>query len=222
MAREAPSTVTAADFEDAPLIPWRRVGVAAAVALVGAAVWFLMPSRASRLASRTIAMQEKLLAAAAEPATRRQAVEEIMRNVDKLPPDEIRRVRDALFEQINEIRLESLERFAAATADERTALLDEDLGRIRLVRGLLDATDQGGMRPFTEKELRDREERRRQQAEGQKKPPTPAKTAKRESRPRRATVDQKQVAEYMEALTKRAKEKNVDLGRMFSRPPGRG
>ena len=222
MARVGTSTVTAADFEDAPLISWRWVGGIAAAVLLAAAWWFLMPSRASRLASHTIAMQEKLLGAAAEPAARRQAVDEIMRNVDRLPPGEIRRVRDALFERINDMRLESLERFAAASADERTALLDEDLGRIRLVRGLLDATDQGGMRPFTEAELRERQERQERRARGEApKPAAQPKTAKPQ-RPPRPQVDQKQVAEYMEALAKRAKEKNVDLGRMFSRPPGRG
>ena len=36
------------------------------------------------------------------------------------------------------------------------------------------------------------------------------------------TAEQKQASEYIDALTKRAKEKKVDLGRMFSRPPGRG
>ena len=77
------------------------------------------------------------------------------------------------------MRLESLERFAAASADERTALLDEDLGRIRLVRGLLDATDQGGMRPFTEAELRERQERQERRARGEApKPAAQPKTAK--------------------------------------------
>jgi pyruvate/2-oxoglutarate dehydrogenase complex dihydrolipoamide acyltransferase (E2) component len=217
-------------------------GIAAAVAAVvlGGGWYLLQPSRAARIATRTIVMQKELLAKATDPAPKRKTIEEITSNVDTLPPDEIRRVRDDLFRQLKAMREESLARFARATPDERLALLDDDLDRIRLARRLLDATDQGGMRPVTEAELREREERRKQRDEqakqaataqpaptkqpGAAKQPGPSKqaAAARPNPPRPQSEQQKLATDYFEALTKRAKEKNVDLGRMFGRPPGRG
>lgn len=212
---------------------WGIAAAAAAVVLGGG--WYLLqPSRATRTAARTIAMQEQLLAKAADSAPKRPAIEEITRNVDTLPPDEIKRVRDALFRQLKSMREESLKRFSGASPDERLVLLDDDLERIRLARRLIDATDQGGMRPVTEAEILEREARRKQREDQPKqaaaKPaaaparqPAAAKpAATKPAAPRPQSEEQKQVAEYFEALTKRAKEKKVDLGRMFGRPPGRG
>jgi len=207
---------------------WGIAAAAAAVVLGG--VWYLLqPSRATRTAARTIAMQEQLLAKAADSAPKRQAIEEITRNVDTLPPDEIKRVRDALFRQLKSMRQESLERFSGASPDERLVLLDDDLERIRLARRLIDATDQGGMRPVTEAEILEREARRKQREDQPKqaaaKPaaaPARQPAAAKPAAPRPQSEEQKQFAEYFEALTKRAKEKKVDLGRMFGRPPGRG
>jgi pyruvate/2-oxoglutarate dehydrogenase complex dihydrolipoamide acyltransferase (E2) component len=203
---------------------WLLLGVAAAVGLAGGGWWLLQPSRTARIATRTITLQDQLLGATVDPAARRTMLREIMHNVDQLRPDEIRVVREALYRRINTMREESLTRFTDAAPVERTALLDDDLERIRLARKVLDATDQGGMRPFTEAELVEREERRKQQQEGKRNPP-PARAstaAKPSPPPRPSPEDQQLMKVYFESLAKRAKEKNVDLGRMFGRPPGRG
>lgn len=203
---------------------WLLLGVAAAVGLAGGGWWLLQPSRTARIATRTITLQDQLLGGTVDPAARRTMLREIMHNVDQLRPDEIRVVREALYRRINTMREESLTRFTDAAPVERTALLDDDLERIRLARKVLDATDQGGMRPFTEAELVEREERRKQQQEGKRNPP-PARAstaAKPAPPPRPSPEDQQLMKAYFESLAKRAKEKNVDLGRMFGRPPGRG
>lgn len=231
--RTAKAAVTAPDSGRART--WAIVAAVAAAVLGG---WYLLqPSRAARIAARTIAMQKELLAKATDPAPKRKTIEEITSNVDKLPPDEIRRVRDELFRQLKAMRDESLGRFATATPDERLALIDDDLDRIRIARRLIDATDQGGMRPFTEAELLEREQRRKQREEQAaakpaaakqpgpgKEPAAPPKqaAARPTPPPRPQTEEQKLATDYFEALTKRAKEKKVDLGRMFGRPPGRG
>jgi len=214
------------DEEESARKKWLAVLLIAALAVAGVGWYLYQAGRSARLANRTIALQDRLLGTTTDPAERRRAVDEIMRSVDRLPPTEIRRVRDALFKRIAALRLESLTRFAEATPEVRAALLDEDLDRIRLVRGIMDATDQGGMRPFTEAELLEREQQRKQREERARQaaaagPPRPT-PPRPPSRPRPPTEEQKQAAEYIEALTKRAKEKNVDLGRLFSRPPGRG
>lgn len=208
---------------------WTAAGVAA-VALVAGGYLLLRPSRTARIAARTIAMQEELLSGSTEPAARRKAVEEITRNVDQLRPDELRQVRDALFARLKSMREKAVERYSFASPDEKTAIIDEDLDRIRLARRLIDATDQGGMRPVTEAELLEREKRqqeRREQAKqaaaGKPAAPPAAKRPDAPPPPRRPTADEQRLAaDYFKALTERAKEKKIDLGRMFGRPPGRG
>lgn len=207
---------------------WGGIGTRT-VAVVGVVVLavvgglaYLRPSRSSRIASETIQLQEQLLANVSEWSVSDGRVEQIMRNVDQLQPDEIRRVREALFERLKQMREESLSRFTDALPVERTALIDGDLERIQLARAILDATDQGGMRAFTEAELTEREERQRQrESEGRKGAAPPSRPAQ-QPESKTQTDEQKRVAVYFEALTKRAKEKKVELGRMFGRPPGRG
>jgi len=203
---------------------WLLLGVAATVGLAAGGWWLLTPSRTARIATRTITLQDQLLGGTVDPAARRTMLREIMHNVDQLRPDEIRIVREALYRRINTMREESLTRFTDAAPVERTALLDDDLERIRLARKVLDATDQGGMRPFTEAELVEREQRRKQQEEAKRNPPPAraSKAAKPAPPPRPSPDEQQLMKAYFESLTKRAKEKNVDLGRMFGRPPGRG
>lgn len=201
---------------------------AAVVALVAGGVYLLMPSRAARIAARTIAMQEELLSGATPSAERRKAVEQITRNIDQLQPDELRQVRDALFTRLKTMREKAVERYAFASPDEKTAIIDEDLDRIRLARRLVEATDQGGMRPFTEAELLEREKRQQERREQAKqaaagKPPSPPPSAGAPPPPKRPSADEQRLAaDYFKALTERAKEKKIDLGRMFGRPPGRG
>lgn len=201
----------------------RTVAVVGVVVLaVVGGLAYLRPSRSSRIASETIQLQEQLLANVSERSVSDGRVEQIMRNVDQLQPDEIRRVREALFERLKQMREESLSRFTDALPVERTALIDGDLERIQLARAILDATDQGGMRAFTEAEVTEREERQRQRESESRKGAAPPGRPAPQPESRTQTDEQKRVAVYFEALTKRAKEKKVELGRMFGRPPGRG
>jgi hypothetical protein len=205
--------------------PWGLVGLAAVILLAAGGWYLLRPSRASRIAAETIRLQAELLAGEGAPAASAVRIEEIMRNVDRLPPDEIRRVRESLFRRLKEMREESLSRFHDALPVERTTLLDADLERIQIAQAIVDATDQGGMRTYTEAELIDRERRRRER-EAERKQAAPGTTKAspapvRQPAPKRQPTDeQKRSASYFEALAKRAKEKKVELGRLFGRPPG--
>jgi hypothetical protein len=199
---------------------WVIVGLTAVIGLAAGGWVLLQPSRASRIAAQTIRLQEELLAGAADPAASGTRIGEIMRNVDRLPPDEIRTVRESLFRRLKEMRDDSLERFHDALPAERTALIDGDLDRIQVARAILDATDQGGMRAYTEAELLEREQRRRDR---EAQPRTANVTAPRSPAPPKPANDQeKRITVYFDALSRRAKEKNVELGRLFGRPPGRG
>jgi len=194
------------------------VAIALVAILAAGAVFMLRPGRADRLASETIALQDELLGGAFDADSGRRQVTAIMRNIDRLPPDRIRQVREALGERLRTLSSERIKRFAEAPEAERAALLDGDIAKLQLVRGLFDAVEQGGMRPVTEAEIRAREERRREERERRDEPrgprPEPAAGPDPEERQR--------IAAYLEALGKRAKEKNVDLGRMLPRLPRRG
>lgn len=227
MTRRTAGTVrgaTARGGEDASGSRGGRLALAAvALVLVGFGVWMLLqPSRTARIVDETIALQDAVLSDAVDPVAARGRIAAITRNIDQLPPADIRRVRDALVARLRSLGEQSVARFVDAPPEERTALLDGDIARLQVARGIFEATDQGGMRPFTEAEIREREERRRmtpqerQQADRARRPaPEPSTAAS-------AGVDRKLFERYFEALGKRAKEKKVDLGRMVPRPPGRG
>lgn len=204
---------------------WVIVGLAATIGLAAGGWYLLQPSRAARIAAQTIRLQEELLAGAADPAASGTRIEEIMRNVDRLPPDEVRRVRESLFRRLKEMREEALARFHDALPAERNALIDGDLDRIQVARAILDATDQGGMRAYTEAELVEREKRRRER-ESEPRPanagPPRSPAQRSQPQPKPPTDQEKRLAVYFDALAKRAKEKKVELGRIFGRPPGRG
>jgi hypothetical protein len=78
------------------------------------------------------------------------------------------------------------------------------------------------MRPFTEAEIREREERRRMTPEERQQADRARRPAPEPTAAVSAGLDRKLFERYFEALGKRAKEKKVDLGRMVPRPPGRG
>jgi len=227
MTRRTAGTVrgaTARGGEDASGSRGGRLALAAvALVLVGFGVWMLLqPSRTARIVDETIALQDAVLSDAVDPVAARGRIAAITRNIDQLPPADIRRVRDALVARLRSLGEQSVARFVDAPPEERTALLDGDIARLQVARGIFEATDQGGMRPFTEAEIREREERRRmipeerQQADRARRPAPEPNTAAS------AGLDRKLFERYFEALGKRAKEKKVDLGRMVPRPPGRG
>jgi hypothetical protein len=163
-----------------------------------------------------------VLSDAVDPGAARGRIAAITRNIDQLPPADIRRVRDALVARLRSLGEQSVARFVDAPPEERTALLDGDIARLQVARGIFEATDQGGMRPFTEAEIREREERRRMTPEERQQADRARRPAPEPTAAVSAGLDRKLFERYFEALGKRAKEKKVDLGRMVPRPPGRG
>lgn len=120
-----------------PAAPSRagRWGLAAAVllALIGGA-WWLVP-RDDRIAETT-RLQEDVLAATLKGRERRQAIDQIIRNIDKMTREQATEVRDALVSLWTRLERESVDAYAAAPADERDALLDRDLVRYQVFREL--------------------------------------------------------------------------------------
>lgn len=114
------------------------VGLLAAA--LGAGWWFLRP-RSDRVAE-TLALQGELLAAGSA-AARSRDVERIMRNVDHMTADEVKRVRTALTQEWQKLRREMSGRFSAAQPAEKDDLADADVDRWVTFQRLQEAVNPG-------------------------------------------------------------------------------
>lgn len=195
------------------------IAAVTAVAGVGIAAWWL--SRPD-LAAETIVLQQQVLDEAADPAACRQQLRQIMRNIDRLPSDEIREVRRELGKAVSGLTKQAAERYLQASPAERPALLDADLGKLQLVLALFDATNQGGMRVRTQADVDRAEERRKARAEAvAKRPPATAKPPAKQPKGKKPQPAATPTQVYAQALLKHAEKKGIDLGR-FGRRLGRG
>ena len=181
----------------------------------GVLVYFLS---GTNLASETMAMQRQLLNESSDPILSKDAIREIMRNIDQLPTEEIRKVRQDLGRSVGQLSKESAEKYLQLSKAERPAFLDEGLGKMQLVMALFDATNPGGMPIRTQEDVDRRERYRKQKEAAKKKPPEEQKKPKQKSTEKSGDDEKKKPTIspeklYFEALLKRAEEKNIDLGR---------
>ncbi|MDA7885988.1 hypothetical protein N9B10_03785 [Pirellulales bacterium] len=185
----------------------------------------------TNLASETMAMQRQLLEESSDPISSKNAIREIMRNIDQLPAQEIRKVRQDLGRSVGQLSKQSAEKYLQLSKAERPAFLDEGLGKMQVAMALFDATNPGGMPIRTQEDVDRRERYRRQKEAAKKKPPEEQKTPEQrkleqksteksdDGEKKKPTISPEKL--YFEALLKRAEEKNIDLGR-FGRYYGGG
>ena len=172
----------------------------------------------TNLASETMAMQRQLLNESSDPTSSKNAIREIMRNIDQLPAQEIRKVRQDLGRSVGQLSKQSAEKYLQLSKAERPAFLDEGLGKMQVAMALFDATNPGGM-PIRTQEDVDRRERYRKQKEAAKKQPPEKQKKPKPKAIEKSSDDEKKKPTispeklYFEALLKRAEEKNIDLGR---------
>ena len=172
----------------------------------------------TNLASETMAMQRQLLNESSDPISSKNAIREIMRNIDQLPAQEIRKVRQDLGRSVGQLSKQSAEKYLQLSKAERPAFLDEGLGKMQVVMALFDATNPGGMPIRTQEDIDRRERYRKQKEAAKKKPPEEQKKPKSKATEKSSDDEKKKPTIspeklYVEALLKRAEEKNIDLGR---------
>jgi hypothetical protein len=172
----------------------------------------------TNLASETMAMQRQLLEKSSDPISSKNAIREIMRNIDQLPAQEIRKVRQDLGRSVGQLSKQSAEKYLQLSKAERPAFLDEGLGKMQVVMALFDATNPGGMPIRTQEDIDRRERYRKQKEAAKKKPPEEQKKPKPKATEKSSDDEKKKPTIspeklYVEALLKRAEEKNIDLGR---------
>lgn len=171
----------------------RGLAAVAGVAVIGLLGWWWL-SDGEDLVDETLVLERRLLDGDATGRDGRRTVDAIIRNVDRMSPDEVREVQRTLETEWREARDEDVEAYFAAQPDERRSILDRSIDRTLVY-----------------KELRFAVNPRARGFEGRRprKPRAPAKDAAAAGP---GDAAQRQLLErYDEALRQRARERRIDL-----------
>jgi len=109
----------------------------AAVALVVACLagWLVL-GRGDDLVEQTLDMERTLLAGEASGRAGRRALDEIIRNVDRMQPDELREVQRTLHEEWQRTTNEDIEAYFAAKPADKHSILDRSIDRMLVYKEL--------------------------------------------------------------------------------------
>lgn len=110
------------------------------VAALGLAVVCLLGwlwlGRGDGLVDKTLEMERMLLAGDASVRAGKRAVDEIIRNVDRMDPAELKRVQQTLEAEWQRARAADIEAYFAAHPDERGSILDRSIDRTLMYKEL--------------------------------------------------------------------------------------
>jgi len=104
----------------------------AVVCLLG----WLWLGRSEGLVDKTLEMERMLLAGDASGRAGKRAVDEIIRNVDRMDPAELKQVQQTLEAEWQRAREADIEAYFAAKPDERGSILDRSIDRTLMYREL--------------------------------------------------------------------------------------
>lgn len=107
------------------------LGVAAAC--LAAWLWLL---RGDGLVDKTLEMERTLLAGEASGRAGKRAVDEIIRNVDRMDQAELKQVQQTLEAEWQRARAADVEAYFAAKQDERRSILDRSIDRALVYKEL--------------------------------------------------------------------------------------
>jgi hypothetical protein len=171
----------------------------AAIALVMAClVGWLWLGRGDDLVEKTLDMERSLLASAAPGRAGRRAVDEIIRNVDRMQPAELQEVQRTLDEEWQRIRQQDIEAYFAAQPDEKRSILDRSIDRTLMYKELRFAVNPRAWSRDGKKPRKPRAPSPQSQAGG-------GMTAAEKA-------SQRQLLErYDDALRQRARERRIEL-----------
>jgi len=170
----------------------------AAIALVMAClVGWLWLGRGDGLVEKTLDMERSLLADAAPGRAGRRAVDEIIRNVDRMQPEELQEVQRTLDEEWQRVRREDIEAYFAAQPDEKRSILDRSIDRMLMYKELRFAVNPKAWSKDGRKPRQSRTTSSASQAAG---------ATAAEKRAQRQLLER-----YDDALRQRARERRIDL-----------
>ncbi|MEI6241246.1 MAG: hypothetical protein WCR51_12725 [Planctomycetia bacterium] len=165
----------------------------AVVCLLG----WLWLGRSDGLVDKTLEMERMLLAGDASGRVGKRAVDEIIRNVDRMDPGELKQVQQTLEAEWQRARAADIEAYFAAQPDERGSILDRSIDRTLMY-----------------KELRFAVNPKAWSKEGRK--PRKPRTTSPDSQAAGATAAEKKaqrqlLERYDDALRQRARERRIEL-----------
>ena len=184
---------------DAPPFGGRRAWAwAAAFTLVMTClVGWLWLGRGNGLVEKTLDMERSLLTDAAPGRAGRRAVDEIIRNVDRMQPEELQEVQRTLDQEWQRVRREDVEAYFAAQPDEKRSILDRSIDRALMYRELRFAVNPKAWNKDGRKPRKPRTTSPASQA-------TAATAAEKKAR-------LQLLERYDDALRQRARERRIDL-----------
>lgn len=176
----------------------RTKAVATVVVVAAACVMaWLWLSRGEGLVDKTLEMERTLLAGEASGRAGKRAVDEIMRNVDRMDAAEVKQVQQTLEAEWQRARAADVEAYFAAKQDERRSILDRSIDRALMYKELRfavnpKASSKDGRKP--------------------RKPRTPAPASQAAGATAAEKKAQRQLLErYDDALRQRARERRIEL-----------
>jgi hypothetical protein len=150
------------------------------------------------LVDKTLAMERTLLAGEASGRAGKKAVDEIIRNVDRMDPAELKQVQQTLEAEWQRARAADIEAYFAAQPDERGSILDRSIDRTLMYKELRFAVNprawsKDGRRP--------------------RKPKTtpPASQAGGAATAAEKAAQRQLLERYDDALRQRARERRIEL-----------
>jgi len=177
----------------------RTAIVAAVLGLATACLlgWLWLTS-GEDLVDKTLAMERTLLAGEASGRAGKKAVDEIIRNVDRMDPAELKQVQQTLEAEWQRARAADIEAYFAAQPDERGSILDRSIDRTLMYKELRFAVNprawsKDGRRP--------------------RKPKTtpPASQAGGAATAAEKAAQRQLLERYDDALRQRARERRIEL-----------
>lgn len=158
---------------------------------------WLWLGRGDDLVDRTLEMERTLLAGEPTGHAGKRAVDEIIRNVDRMDPAELKQVQQTLETEWQRARAADIEAYFAAKTDERQSILDRSIDRAIMY-----------------KELRFAVNPKAWSKEGRK--PRKPRTTSPDSQAAGATAAEKKaqrqlLERYDDALRQRARERRIEL-----------
>jgi hypothetical protein len=176
----------------------RTAVVAGAVAIaVACLLGWLWLSRGESLVDKTLEMERSLLAGDASGRAGKRAVDEIIRNVDRMDPAALKQVQQTLEAEWQRARAADIEAYFAAQPDERGSILDRSIDRALMYKELRFAVNPKAWSKDGRKPRKPRTTAPASQAAG-------ATAAEKKA--------QRQLLErYDDALRQRARERRIEL-----------
>ena len=173
----------------------RTVVIASVLGLVAVCLLgWLWLGRGEGLVDKTLEMERTLLAGDASGRAGKRAVDEIIRNVDRMDPAELKQVQQTLEAEWQRARAADIEAYFAAQPDERGSILDRSIDRT-----------------LTYKELRFAVNPRAWSKDGQPKTTPPASQAGGAATAAEKAAQRQLLERYDDALRQRARERRIEL-----------